>query len=55
MRKLRRKQSVVNMAPGAYSRVEGAPFGYAPALPASIRLGWKRLPGTNALAYYEKP
>jgi hypothetical protein len=23
------------------------------ALPANIRLGWKGLPGTNALAYYE--
>ncbi len=23
------------------------------ALPESIRLGWKGLPGTNALAYYE--
>ncbi len=25
----------------------------APALPANIKLGWKGLPGTNALAYYE--
>ncbi len=24
------------------------------ALPANIRLGWKGLPGINALAYYEK-
>jgi len=24
------------------------------ALPAIITLGWKGLPGTNALAYYEK-
>jgi hypothetical protein len=24
------------------------------ALPTNIRLGWKGLPGTNALAYYEK-
>jgi hypothetical protein len=24
------------------------------ALPENIRLGWKGLPGTNALAYYEK-
>ncbi len=23
-------------------------------LPTNIRLGWKNLPGTNALAYYEK-
>jgi hypothetical protein len=27
---------------------------YALALPANIRLGWKRLPGTNTTAYYEK-
>jgi hypothetical protein len=26
----------------------------APALPANIRLGWKGLPGKNALAYYQK-
>jgi len=25
----------------------------APALPTNIRLGWKGLPGTNVLAYYE--
>jgi hypothetical protein len=25
----------------------------APTLPANIRLGWKGLPGTNTLAYYE--
>jgi len=25
----------------------------APALSVNIRLGWKGLPGTNALAYYE--
>ncbi len=35
-----------------------APFGcftlgQAPGLPANNRLGWKGLPGTNALAYYE--
>jgi hypothetical protein len=24
------------------------------ALPTNIRLGWKGVPGTNALAYYEK-
>jgi len=43
--------------PGAYLRVEHlkvAPLGLAPALPTNIRLGWKGLPGTNALAYYEK-
>jgi hypothetical protein len=40
----------------AYPRVEllkGASLGQAPALPANIRLGWKNLPGTNALAYYQ--
>jgi hypothetical protein len=40
---------------GAYPRVEhlkGLPA--LSALPANIRLGWKGLPGTNALAYYEK-
>ncbi len=34
--------------------MKGASLRYAPALPANIRLGWKGLPGTNALAYYEK-
>ncbi len=41
--------------PGAYPRVElkkGASLGQAPALPAKIRLGWKRLPVTNTLSYY---
>ncbi len=45
------------MRPGAYPTVEhlkGASLGLTPALPANIRLGWKGLPGTNALAYYEK-
>ena len=27
---------------------------YAQALPANIRQGWKGLPGTNVLAYFEK-
>ncbi len=44
--------------PGAYPRVEhlkGACYlGWHLALPANIRPGWKGLPGTNALAYYEK-
>ncbi len=42
------------MRPGAYPRVEhlkGALLGLAPALQVNIRLGWKGLPGTNALAY----
>jgi len=45
------------MRAGAYPRVEhikGASFGLAPALSENIRLSWKGLPGTNALAYYEK-
>jgi hypothetical protein len=29
-------------------------LGQAQASPSNIRLGWKGLPGTNALAYYEK-
>jgi hypothetical protein len=39
-----------------YPRVEhlkGASLRLAPALPSNIRLGWKGLPWTNALAYYE--
>ncbi len=42
--------------PGAYPRVEhlqGTSLRQAPALPATIRLGWKSLPGTNDLAYFE--
>jgi len=42
--------------PGAYPRVEhlkGSSIGLAPALPTNLRLGWKFLPGTNTLAYYE--
>ncbi len=33
--------------------LNGASLGYTLALPANIRLVWKSLPGTNALAYYE--
>ncbi len=32
--------------------LKGASLGYAPALLANIRLGWKDLPGTNTQAYY---
>ncbi len=42
---------------GAYPRLEhlkGASLRKAVALPANIREGWKYLPGTNTLAYYEK-
>ncbi len=36
--------------------LKGAPLYRRPlALPTSIRLGWKSLPGTNTLAYYENP
>jgi hypothetical protein len=35
--------------------LSGAPLlGRLLALHANIRLSWKGLPGTNALAYYEK-
>ncbi len=34
--------------------MKGASLGYALALPANNRLGWKGLPSTNALADYEK-
>jgi hypothetical protein len=27
---------------------------HTPALPATIKLGWRSLPGTNTLAYYKK-
>ncbi len=37
----------------AYLRVKHFTLGYAPALLTNIRLGWKSLPGTNTLAYYE--
>ena len=42
--------------PGAYPREEhmkGASLGQTLALPANIRLGWKGLPRTNALASFK--
>jgi len=48
----------LGVSPGAYSRLEhlkGASLVQAPALPASIRLGWKGLPGSNTLVYNENP
>ncbi len=33
--------------------LKGSSIGLAPALTANIRPGWKCLPGTNTLAYYE--
>ncbi len=33
--------------------LKGASLGYALALPANIRIGWKGLPGTNTLANYK--
>jgi len=42
--------------PGAKPRVERlkyASVGYARVLLTNIRLGWKGLPNTNNLAYYE--
>ncbi len=44
------------MRPRAYPRLEhlkGASLGYATAFPTNITLGWKGLPATNSLAYYE--
>jgi hypothetical protein len=35
--------------------LKGSSTGWAPALPTDIILGWKGLPGTNTLAYYEFP
>ncbi len=35
--------------------MKGASLGQTLALPANIRLGWKGLPGTNTLVYYENP
>jgi len=35
--------------------MKGALLGQTLALPASIELGWKGLPETNTLAYYENP
>ncbi len=44
---------------GAYPRVKylsGAPFkGWLLVSPTNTRLGWKGLPGTNTLAYYNNP
>jgi hypothetical protein len=47
----------LRVRPGAYSRgehIKGSSLkGRLLALPTNIRLGWKGLPGTNTLAYYE--
>jgi hypothetical protein len=46
------------MRSGTYPRVDhpkGASLGWTLALPANIRLGWKVLPGINALDQYEEP
>ncbi len=43
------------MAPDV-KNLTGAPLCGRPlALPTNIRLGWKALPGTNTLPYYENP
>jgi hypothetical protein len=42
--------------PGAYPIVEhlkGSSIGYFSDLQTDIRLGWKGLPWTNTIAYYE--
>jgi hypothetical protein len=41
--------------PGAYPRVEHMKGASHWVGPANIILGWKGLPGTNTLAYYENP
>jgi hypothetical protein len=33
--------------------LKSSPIGQISALPANFKLGWKGLPGANALAYYE--
>jgi hypothetical protein len=35
--------------------LKGVSLGRALTLPANIRLGWKGLPETTTLAYYENP
>jgi hypothetical protein len=45
------------MRPGAHPRVEHmkiASLRQTLMLPTNISLGWKGLPGTNILAYYER-
>ncbi len=43
------------MEPTRVKHLSGSPIlGRPLALPINIGLGWKSLPGTNALAYYEK-
>ncbi len=49
---MRSTPEAVRVRSGAYPRVEHLK---ACSLPANIRLGWKGLPGTNTLAYYENP
>jgi hypothetical protein len=48
-------QPSIMFAAKAYPRVEhlkGAPLGYAPAFTTNLRLVWKGMPETNALAYF---
>jgi len=46
----------VRQEPILVKHLSGAPLrGRLLALPANNRLGWKCLPGANALAYYENP
>ncbi len=50
------QSNVCGQRPRYYPNVEhlrGVSLGQAPALPAKIRLGWKDLPETKALAYYK--
>ncbi len=46
----------MRVRPGEYLRLKalkGASLGYAPALATTFRIGWKGLPATRTLAYYE--
>ena len=47
-------QSSLMFAGKAKACLSGATHRQALAFPSDIRLGWKGLPGTNSLAYYER-
>ncbi len=48
-------QPSLMLAGKASELLKGASLRQALALPANITLGWRGLPGTNTLAYYENP
>ena len=46
----------IRQEPTRVKHLSGAPlYGRLLASSTNIRLGWKSLPGTNTLAYYENP